>query len=101
ARLSPMEETMKQLKTDVLLPRRALFRAALLSSGLALTGRLSLALAQSQAPAVVPRDGARPQLPYGVMSGDVTADRAIVWSRADRPSRLIVAYDSDERMKHA
>ena len=92
---------MKKLTTDVVLPRRALLRAALVSSGLALTGRLSLALAQSQAPAVVTRDGARPQLPYGVMSGDVTADRAIVWSRADRPSRLIVAYDSDERLKNA
>src|SRR5215471_8285596 len=96
-----MEETMKKLKTDVVLPRRALLRAALVSSGLALTGRLSLALAQSQVPAVVTRDGARPQLPYGVMSGDVTADRAIVWSRADRPSRLIVEYDSDERLKNA
>ena len=32
----------------------------------------------------------RPELPTGVSSGDVSADGAVIWSRADRPSRLWV-----------
>ena len=35
---------------------------------------------------------ARPRLTQGVQSGDVMADGATVWSRADRPSRMIVDY---------
>ena len=34
--------------------------------------------------------GTRPMLTHGVQSGDATADSAIIWSRADRPSRLWV-----------
>jgi alkaline phosphatase D len=38
----------------------------------------------------------RPELPYGVQSGDVAADRAIVWSRADRSSRMMVEWSTAE-----
>ncbi|MEK8109624.1 PhoD-like phosphatase N-terminal domain-containing protein [Micromonospora sp. M12] len=39
-----------------------------------------------------PRPGARrrPVLTHGVQSGDVTADSALVWTRADRPGRMLV-----------
>ena len=37
--------------------------------------------------------GAAPQLGQGIQIGDVRADRAIIWSRADRPARLLVDYD--------
>jgi alkaline phosphatase D len=40
-----------------------------------------------------------PRAREGLAIGDVTADRAIVWSRADRPGRLLVAWDTDERMR--
>jgi alkaline phosphatase D len=43
----------------------------------------------------------RPSIPYGVASGDVTHHSAIIWSRADRPSRMIVEYASTESMRHA
>ena len=33
-----------------------------------------------------------PHLKYGIQFGDVLSDRAIVWSRADRPGRMIVEY---------
>ena len=33
-----------------------------------------------------------PQLPHGIQFGDVLSDRAIVWSRADRPGRMIIEY---------
>ncbi|MEW2355826.1 alkaline phosphatase D family protein [Spirillospora sp. NPDC029432] len=32
----------------------------------------------------------RPRLTHGVQSGDVTAREAVVWARADRPSRMLV-----------
>ncbi len=36
--------------------------------------------------------GGRPLLAQGVASGDVTATRALIWSRADRPSRMMVRW---------
>jgi alkaline phosphatase D len=65
-------------------------------SSLAVAGGLREVLAQGVAPGVITRDTIRPQVPYGVMSGDVTRDRAIVWSKTDRPSRLVVEYAFDE-----
>jgi len=44
------------------------------------------------APAFIQSSADRPQLPYGVATGDVTTGRAIVWSKCDRPARLIVEY---------
>ena len=43
-------------------------------------------------PAIVRAQSAVPSLPQGVSSGDVSGDRAVIWSRADRPSRLLVEY---------
>jgi alkaline phosphatase D len=36
-----------------------------------------------------------PRALEGLAIGDVTADRAVVWSRADRPARLVVTWDTD------
>lgn len=36
--------------------------------------------------------GRRPSLAQGVAAGDVTASRAMIWSRADGPSRMIVRW---------
>ncbi len=38
----------------------------------------------------------RPLITHGVQSGDVGLDRAVVWSRADRPSRMIVEWATTE-----
>ncbi len=35
---------------------------------------------------------AQPQLSQGIQFGDVLSDRAIVWSRSDRPGRMLVEY---------
>jgi alkaline phosphatase D len=53
------------------------------------------------APAIVTSERLRPVITSGVQSGDVTADRAILWSRADRPSRLVVEYATNEAMRDA
>ena len=39
---------------------------------------------------------ARPRLMQGVQSGDVGSDGATLWSRADRPARMIVEYATTE-----
>jgi alkaline phosphatase D len=60
--------------------RRRLLIGGAAFGGTALTGRLPSGLA---APAPITSDGERPQIRYGVMSGDPTGGRAIVWSKTD------------------
>jgi alkaline phosphatase D len=38
----------------------------------------------------------RPLMPQGVQSGDVSTDSAMVWSRADRPSQMLVEVSTTE-----
>ncbi len=83
--------------------RRRLLQGTLLTLGSAAVGaaaRLPV-WAQGRAPAVVTPDRLRPGIPSGVQSGDVTADRAIVWSKTDRPARLIVEYSTSETFRSA
>jgi len=42
-----------------------------------------------------------PQLTQGIQFGDVLSDRAIVWSRADRPGRMIVEYSLNPDFKES
>src|SRR4051812_48875778 len=54
------------------------------------------------APAIIRAQGRGEQrmaLPYGVASGDVADGRAVIWARADRPSRMIVEYATTESFK--
>lgn len=53
------------------------------------------------APAIVTAQSLRPLVPSGVQAGDVTAARAVVWSRTDRPARLIVEWATNERFDNA
>jgi alkaline phosphatase D len=48
-----------------------------------------------RAPAILAAETARPTLPYGVMSGDTLADRAMIWAASDRPSRMLVEWSLD------
>lgn len=63
-------------------------RRSLLAGGLA-TALPSRIFAQTSA-------SARPRQLQGVQSGDFFADGAIVWSRSDRPARMIVDYATTE-----
>ena len=52
------------------------------------------------APAVMSRvlqESAAPAMPGGVQVGDVTPTRAMIWSAADRPARMMVELSRDER----
>ncbi len=46
------------------------------------------------APAVIASVKDRPQLTDGVQSGDLLGDKAIIWSRCDRPARMVVEWDT-------
>lgn len=49
----------------------------------------------SNAPAILTSDAERPQVPYGVQSGDPSANGMVVWSKTDRPAKLIVEWGSE------
>ena len=49
------------------------------------------------APAIVRAQSAIPKAEQGAMTGDVMPSRAIVWSRASQPSRMIVTWRTAER----
>jgi alkaline phosphatase D len=78
--------------------RRFVKQAAL--GGAALTG-LAEILRTHRAPAAIVLDTARPQASWGLQVGDVLGDRAIVWSRADRPARLLVEWSLDPRFRRS
>lgn len=76
---------------DAIVSRRRF--TATVASGLA-----ACLLPESLADETPPR---RPALPGGVASGDVTADAAIVWSRCDRPARMIVEWSTTESFQNS
>src|ERR1700742_725864 len=43
----------------------------------------------------------RPVITHGVQSGDVGADGGVIWSRADRPSQMMVEVATTESFKDA
>jgi alkaline phosphatase D len=53
------------------------------------------------APAIVRAEGSRPLVAQGAAVGDVVPGRAIVWSRADRPARLVVEWDTADSFRNA
>src|SRR6185436_4058193 len=55
--------------------------------------------ANRPAPAFVSRT--RPAVDHGIQIGDVTRERAIVWSRTDREARMFVEWDTTPRLASA
>src|SRR5262250_72445 len=90
---------MKANHSAKAISRRNILKGAAGAAGSLVVGGRSWA--QGQAPAVVPSDLVRPALPYGVQSGDVTGDRAIVWSKTDRPARLLVEFATNDAFRNA
>jgi alkaline phosphatase D len=96
--LAVIEEAQVQLMN---LSRRQLLTAtAAAGATLALPSATAAAsTAASNSPNVVRGD--RPELPSGIASGDVTPNSAVVWSRTDRPGRLVVDLTSNGRFDRA
>lgn len=71
------------------------------SAGLVGAAALTTCHREFQGPAIVTPDAARPTFPSGVQSGDVVGDRAMVWSRTDRPSRMVVEVSTQQSFANA
>ncbi|HEY6552910.1 MAG TPA: alkaline phosphatase D family protein, partial [Vicinamibacteria bacterium] len=67
--------------------RRDLLRQAVSVAALARVPRRAIAAVA---------EASRPSTQWGASVGDVTGGRALVWSRTDRPSRLVVEYATTE-----
>jgi alkaline phosphatase D len=52
------------------------------------------------APAVLRAQASKPSAPYGIAAGDVSGARALVWSRSDRPARLVVEHATTEAFRN-
>ncbi len=72
-------------------PRRLFLKSTALAVG-------STALA---APSIVSADGSRPVAAQGLQLGDPTLGSTLVWSRADRPARLVVEVALNEQFHNA
>src|SRR2546428_13103331 len=81
--------------------RGFLKRSALAVGGLAAEPLRRRPVWAQGAPAGVTPDRMRPGMPYGVQSGDVTGERAIVWSRTDRPARFRVEGATNAALRAA
>lgn len=91
-----MDSAIPQTPAPAHLDRRSVLRGAA-GTGLATSALTLLGGRSSASPLLVHRD--RPLLPFGVQSGDVRSGSALLWSKADRPSRLVaeISRDADFR----
>src|SRR5262245_36488216 len=74
------------LRTATLTTRRRLLKGC--GGALAATAGLSMPF--------LSRAADRPTITHGIQAGDVGADGAIVWARADRPSRMRVEFATSD-----
>ena len=74
-------------RPNTLTRRRFVRGAASSATGLALAGIAMPGIS---------RESDRPRITHGLQSGEATANSAIVWARADRPSRMLVEASTTE-----
>jgi len=74
-------------------PRRRFLTQTAAVTGAMAAGLPGILRAQT-APAIVTGD--RPLLEQGLQIGDILADRAMIWSRSDRPARMIVEWSTSD-----
>ncbi len=81
------------------LPSRRQFHATAVSATAALTGTAAGLGYHSEAAAH--KRPSHPIITDGVMSGDVTGSRAIIWARCDRPAQMMVQWSRSESFEVA
>ena len=61
-----------------------------------LSATMKAAAGFTLAPSLLRQDAARPGIPFGASIGDVMGNRAILWSKTDRPARMFVEWATTE-----
>jgi alkaline phosphatase D len=56
---------------------------------------------KAQAPNIITSEKMRPQIPYGVASGDINGNSSIIWSKTDRSAKMIVEYSTNENFRNS
>ncbi|BAZ49091.1 alkaline phosphatase [Nostoc sp. NIES-4103] len=79
--------------------RQFLVSSALTAGGIISTNLVAKSQVFAQAPAIITSDNMRPGIPYGVACGDITNDNITIWSRSDRPARMLVEYSTSESFR--
>lgn len=79
--------------------RRLLIKSTISSAVFASNGLQSV-LASAQSPSIITSEKLRPQFPSGIQSGDVSAHSGLIWSRADRESKMWVQWDTSDKFKN-
>ena len=79
--------------------RQFLLSSALMGGGIIATDLISTSKVFGQGPAIITSDKMRPNIPYGVASGDITNNSVVIWSRSDRPARMFVEYSTSESFR--
>src|SRR6266511_440866 len=92
-----MKTSHRKTSPSLQISRRA-FTAEVLRASAAALAAPAIARTAFSAPAVAPN---RPEITHGVASGDVSFDRAVIWSRASRESRMIVEWATTESFQNA
>ena len=82
------------------LKRRQFLQQAAMTTGTIITTNLWSKLAVAQTPAFITLDKNRPAIPYGVASGDINNHSAVIWSRTNRPARMIIEYATEENFRN-
>ncbi|MBB3220613.1 alkaline phosphatase D family protein [Pseudoduganella umbonata] len=81
--------------------RRFLSRGGVLVGSSALGGSLLLQGCGGSSAAIGVSENERPKMPSGIQFGDITDNKAIIWSRSDRNAQMIVEYDTSDRFTNA
>jgi alkaline phosphatase D len=85
--------------TSKLNRRQFLLTSAVTGGGIVANNFLSKSRVFAQAPAIITSEKMRPGIPYGVACGDISDDNLVIWSRSDRPARMIVEYSTNEHFR--
>ncbi|MBD2566953.1 alkaline phosphatase D family protein [Anabaena lutea] len=82
------------------LKRRDFLIQAAISSSSIIGANLWSKSGLAHTPAFITLDKNRPTIPYGVASGDINSNSGVIWSRSDRPARMIVEYATDDNFRN-
>ena len=76
-------------------------RRRFLKAGVGTAAGIMLPWPIGRAPAIIAAEGERPRAAQGLSFGDPSDGSIVVWSRSDRPARMLVDWSYDENFRNA